>query len=212
MSRHAAGLSEPALATLEALDRLAQSRARLRSALSDPDHAQGSGGPSSGHNSPNDSHPGRYAGWDNRGDNALPRRPAAAQTGSGWWGPLAASPAISLMLELARLWWARQPARVLLMLAEDAAELALRPVARQHPFRLVLGAAAAGAALIALRPWRWVYRSAVTPALLLGLLPQVVSRLRGPPAGGSGLMAVLAALSKRPPSEPHSGHSRHARG
>lgn len=183
MSGQSAGLAEPALATLEALDRLARSREQLRHALSDPGNAQGG----SGNKRQTDSQHGRHTGQangSNGGHGAESRHPTAAPTGSGWWGSLAATPAISLLLELARLWWARQPARVLLLVAGDAAELALQPIARQHPFRLVLGAAAAGAALMALRPWRWAFRSAVTPALWLGLLPQVLSRLQAPPLAG----------------------------
>lgn len=88
-------------------------------------------------------------------------------------------------------------------LAGDTADLALQPVARQHPFRLVLGAAAAGAALTALRPWRWVNRSTLTRAVLLGLLPQMVSRLRTPATGEPSWLAHIAALAQVAPT-PHS--------
>lgn len=161
----------PSASTLAALDRLAQSRERLRRALADPGDAhRGSHTGSATGGAPN--HPNDVGG----GRGAQPRRPTADPMWAGWLGPLAAIPAVSLLLELVRLWWARQPVRVLLLVAGNAAELVLQPVARQHPVRLVLGAAAVGAALVALRPWRWVYRSAVTPALLLGLLPQAISR------------------------------------
>lgn len=176
MSEHPTTPSDPAGATLAALDRLAQSRERLRSALADPNEARrgsrtdnrtdNSAGGSSSHAS------------DGRSSHGAQRRPSADPLWARWWGPLAATPAVKLLLNVARLWWARQPARVVLILASDAAELVLQPVARRHPVRLVLGAAAVGALLAGLRPWRWLGRSAVTRSVLLGLIPQLISQLR----------------------------------
>jgi hypothetical protein len=47
----------------------------------------------------------------------------------------------------------------------------MQPVARRHPYKLVLGAAAAGGLLVLLRPWRWMS----TRALAAGLLPQIMA-------------------------------------
>lgn len=214
MSGLAAGLSEPGLATLEALNRLAQSRDRLRGALAVPGGAPDVDHHHSHHTSDKDTDANRHnADHVNgrRSDQAAPsHQPSAASFGTVGWSLLTAKPVVGLLLGLARLWWVRQPAPLLLALAGDTADLALQPIARQHPFRLVLGAAAAGAALTALRPWRWVNRSAVTRAVVLGLLPQVLSRLRTPTTGGPGWLAQIAALAQGAPT-PHGGLHRTSR-
>ena len=200
MSGPASGLPEPTLATLEALNRLAQSRDRLRSALTDPGWSHGGARHHSRHTSGNDTDANRRnidQFKESRNDEAVQSQDSSASPiGTGGWGLLTAKPVVGLVLGLARLWWVRQPAPVLLALAGDTADLALQPIARRHPFRLVVGAAAAGAALVALRPWRWVNRSAVTRAVLLGLLPQVLSRLRSPTNGGPGWLTQIAALAQ----------------
>ena len=212
MSGLAAGLSEPGLATLEALNRLAQSRDRLRSSLADPGHVH-DGDRNHSHNTSgkgNDTDANRrnadQANGRRSAQAAQSHHSSAAPIGTGGWGLLAAKPVIGLLLELARLWWVRQPAPVLLALAGDAAKVALQPIARRHPFRLVLGAATAGAALTVLRPWRWVNRSAVTRAVLLSLLPQLVSRLRRPSSGGPSMLATLASLAQSSPTPQHAPH------
>ena len=207
MSGPAAGLLEPGLATLEALNRLAQSRDRLRGALADPggtqDRDRNLRRQTSGEDDGNDVHR-RNADHLNgrRSDQAdRSRGPSAGLFGTGGLGLLTAKPVVGLLLGLARLWWVRQPAPVLLALVGNTADLALQPIASRHPFRLVLGAAAAGAALTVLRPWRWVNRSAVTRAVVLGLLPQVLSRLRTPTPGGSGWLAQIAAMAQGVPTQ-----------
>lgn len=206
MSGPAAGLFEPGLATLEALNRLAQSRDRLRSALVDPGGVLGADRHHNRHNSGKDAEAHRRNADQETGAHSKPadqfHQRNASSFGSAGWGLLTAKPVVGLLLGLARLWWVRQPAPVMLALAGNTADLALQPIARQHPFRLVLGAAAAGAALTALRPWRWVNRSAVTRVVVLGLLPQVLSRLRTPTAGGPGWLAQIAALAQGAPT-PH---------
>lgn len=56
---------------------------------------------------------------------------------------------------------------------ELAARALLASAARRHPWALVGGAAAAGAALAAARPWRWWLR----PAMLAAVAAPVVSDL-----------------------------------
>jgi hypothetical protein len=57
------------------------------------------------------------------------------------------------------------------LLAAQAATVLVQPIARRHPYALVLGAAVAGGLLMLARPWRWIS----TPALLAGLLPQIMA-------------------------------------
>jgi hypothetical protein len=76
-----------------------------------------------------------------------------------------------LLSDVLANWWGKQPLRLVLQLALEAAKVLMQPVARRHPYKLVLGAAAAGGLLVLLRPWRWTS----TRALAAGLLPQIMS-------------------------------------
>lgn len=94
-----------------------------------------------------------------------------AETSADWLLKLRATPAAIVLVSVFEAWWARQPLRVGLTLAAETGSLMLRPTAQKHPFKLVLGAAAAGGLLAAVRPWRWI----PTSALLAGLMPQLLS-------------------------------------
>ena len=63
-------------------------------------------------------------------------------------------------------WWSKQPLRMDMTMAMEVAKLLVQPVARRHPYTLVLGAAAVGGLLVLVRPWRWVSRSALMAGLL----------------------------------------------
>lgn len=65
----------------------------------------------------------------------------------------------------------------------------LAPLARQHPWLLILGAAALGGALVAARPWRWPMG-----ALLPAVLPHLMGRL-----AQQGLLDGLVAWLRRQP-------------
>ncbi|MDR3368990.1 hypothetical protein [Rhodoferax sp.] len=77
----------------------------------------------------------------------------------------------SLLSDILSAWWRKQPLRVALPLAMETAKVLVQPVARRHPYTLVLGAAAVGGLLVLVRPWRWIS----VPALTAGLLPQIMS-------------------------------------
>lgn len=91
--------------------------------------------------------------------------------GTDWLLHLKALPGADLLLDIFSAWWSRQPLRVGLTLASDAATLALKPIAQRHPLTLVAASAAAGAVLVLLRPWRWISSS----TLLAGVLPQLMA-------------------------------------
>jgi hypothetical protein len=73
----------------------------------------------------------------------------------------------------------------------DALQGAVRPLAQRHPVALVLTALVVGGLLVSGRAWRWI----LTPTLLAGLLPQLLSKaIAGVPT--ASWMAMLAALTQ----------------
>lgn len=71
-------------------------------------------------------------------------------------------------------------------LAADAGDSLLRPLAQQHPFALAATAFAGGAALVAVKPWRAVGKSALLSRLAAQWTSQLASQLP--------LSALLAAV------------------
>lgn len=80
---------------------------------------------------------------------------------------------VNEVVSFVETWWATHPMRPVLHVAEEAGNAVARPVAQRSPLTLVLGAAAVGAGLAWVRPWRLLFRS----ALFAGLVPQLASRL-----------------------------------
>ena len=154
MSVHTASPRISSTAVMLAVDRLSVSRTNLRQALIPPPHARDTGGG------------------------------AARPTLGRWLDHLARTPAVSVLIDGMRRWWAKQPVRLALLLADDAAETLMQPVVQKHPYRLVLGAAAMGALLVLSRPWRWLPRAALTSglgsALMAGLLPTLINQAVAP--------------------------------
>jgi hypothetical protein len=74
-----------------------------------------------------------------------------------------------------RLWWHRHPASA----ATELVRPLLSDYARVHPFKLLGVAAAAGAAVVVIRPWRMVSASALVVAAVKssGLTNTLVSML-----------------------------------
>jgi hypothetical protein len=146
-------------------DRLAESRARLRQAM------QVIAKP-----------PQRTSGG---GSGSL-----LGATGTAWLDSLKSAPGTSIIVEAVSSWWMRHPLRLASAVASDAARAVLQPVAQKNPVALVLGALAFGAAVAWSRPWRWISR----PALLAGLLPQILSKVIAH-APVSSWMTVLSTLA-----------------
>lgn len=116
-------------------------------------------------------------------------RPAAPATGG--FDAWSAIPGIGGLLDTARGWWAQHPLRPMLMLAMQATQSAVAPLARRHPLALVAAALAAGSVFAWSRPWRWL----LSPALLAGLMPQLLTTAMARVPGPAWL-AVLASLVK----------------
>jgi hypothetical protein len=94
---------------------------------------------------------------------------AASRAAASVLGALRSLPGASGLWSTVESWWAAHPLRGAAYLTGQASRAMLKPIARKHPLKLVLGASLFGALIVALRPWRWLLRSAV----LAGLIPQI---------------------------------------
>lgn len=104
-----------------------------------------------------------------------------------------------MVADALRDWWSQHPWRVAGTVAADAVKAGLQPVAQRHPIALVLGAVVVGGLIVWARPWRGILR----PALLAGLLPQLMSKAMEHLPVESWL-AVLSSLAKQPAAKPPS--------
>ena len=128
---------------------------------------------------------------------AAMRPPAAPAIGSGpqqtsWLQRVKQLPIISLLVESFDAWWSNHPLHAAGQVAAEASSAVVRPVARRHPWALVLAAASVGALLAWSRPWRWALR----PSLLAGLAPQFASRVVANLPIESWMTLLGAALSQ----------------
>ncbi|MBT9524459.1 MAG: hypothetical protein IV105_04305 [Rhizobacter sp.] len=111
---------------------------------------------------------------------SMTRQPAAAADGTG------------PVLDALKDWWAAHPLHVAGVVAADAAKTLIGPVAQRHPIALVAGALLLGGALVWAKPWRGILK----PALLAGLLPQLLSKAMAVVPIESWL-AVLSSLTRQ---------------
>ncbi len=81
-------------------------------------------------------------------------------------------PGASIVVDAILSWWAQHPLRSAAVLASSAAKVVVKPLAERNPVALMFGMAVLGALLVWKRPWRWL----LTPALFVGLLPQLMSK------------------------------------
>ncbi len=112
-----------------------------------------------------------------------------------WLARLKGLPGFDFLSQALRVWWARHPLHNVGLLLADAAKPWLQPVAKRNPLLLVLGAAVLGGLFAWSRPWRWVLK----PAVMAGLLPQLLSKAMGhvPPASWMTILASLAAQPRK---------------
>lgn len=94
---------------------------------------------------------------------------AAPQKSGGIFADLKSlqgNPSAQLLLGAVNQMWAKHPWRVLIVSALQAGDVMLKPVAMRSPIALIAGAAAVGAVLSLVRPWRLLTKSALLSALL----------------------------------------------
>ena len=134
--------------------------------------------------------------------NAL-RAAAAARAGpdgtgasAAWLDALRSIPGSGLLIDALHRWWTQHPLHVTAQVFSSAAQALVRPLAQRHPLALVGGALVVGGLLAAGRPWRWI----LTPTLLAGMLPQLLSKAVALVPAQSW-MALVASLAKQPTAE-----------
>lgn len=109
--------------------------------------------------------------------------PFNSATTLAWMAVLHKVPGVDVLIQAVQAWWLQQPLQPATSASWDALKVALPPLARRHPAALLAAAAALGGLIAVTRPWRW----AIKPALLVALLPQLLS-------------AILAARAQPPPT------------
>lgn len=111
-------------------------------------------------------------------------------------GALLSIPGMGILVDAVRGWWAQHPMHMAALVATNTARSVVRPMARSNPFALVVGAVAFGGMLFWLKPWRGFLK----PALLAGLLPQIVSRAVAHVPMESWLSAIVTMASQGKPA------------
>jgi hypothetical protein len=136
-------------APLSATERLAASRARLRSALMDIAHPPP-------RPSPFDSLSGLKAQIMNR---------------------VRGVPGADFLIETLEDWWAQHPLHAVGLVADEAARNFVLPVARTNPVGLIVGSLIVGALLVASRPWKWLLKPALFVGLVPQLAAHALQRM-----------------------------------
>ncbi|MGY4828371.1 hypothetical protein ACVNIS_07335 [Sphaerotilaceae bacterium SBD11-9] len=115
-----------------------------------------------------------------------------------WLKGVAEMPVIAAVLDAMRGWWSHHPMRLATLVASDAGKALIGPLAQRHPLALVAGALVAGGVLMHVKPWRGLLK----PALLAGLLPQVISQVMAHVPLQSWLSALTPFTESPAPPNP----------
>jgi hypothetical protein len=104
------------------------------------------------------------------------------------------STVVDLALGALQSWWSTAPWRTAVNGARQNLETTLVPLVRRHPWAAVGVAAAAGALVVTLRPWRWVPMRGSWPLWRAGLVAKLAQQAMHLP-WDTILAAVMAGLA-----------------
>ena len=86
-------------------------------------------------------------------------------------------PGAAVLIDAIESWWAQHPLRTAATVVAEASRKLAEPIAQRSPMMLVLGAFLFGAVVILTRPWRWILRPVLFAGLIPALATRAIREL-----------------------------------
>jgi hypothetical protein len=95
---------------------------------------------------------------------------------ASWVEDLRAHPLAGAVIDAVYGWWQRHPLHTVAAIANDAVRDVAAPLVRRYPMAVVGGAIVVGAMAAKIRPWRWVAKRALFAGLLSQVAAQLLTQ------------------------------------